>query len=379
MSRATALLRRAAAFFPISGSAALIVGAIGASAATMAQSPASAPIPIKAIELIPTPDPSLAYNTMAQAMGLFAKHGLVLQMGPKLGGGGPVRVQAIVTKTTDVAVSDIISVLGGIYSGANIKILMVMTPYGDEEVWGQTKYKTLKDALGQTWAVASLGGAQRFNAQMTAEGMGFKSDVFQFVPIPGADGPRLQAIDTGRTQLASLSHLGAALATAKGYTKQVHVILPHTAKYTPPVPRIVIVARADWIKNHEQAATRYVEMMLDAGRQWQDHAGAWVDPAEKIFTNSGLNGQQLKAAWKLFRDGGYFSVNGGVNYAATQKIMNLFFKLRNEAPNQYLSKPSDVYDTGPLQAALDKMGVVKGTPGLPDNPDWYHNKGVAAK
>jgi len=379
MSRATALLRRTAAFFLIPGSAALIVGAIGASAATMAPAPAGASMPIRATELIPTPDPSLAYNTMAQAMGLFAKYGLALQMGPKLGGGGPVRVQAIATKTTDVAVSDIISVLGGIYSGAKIKVLMVMTPYGDEEVWGQTKYKTLKDALGQTWAVASLGGAQRFNAQMTAEGMGFKPDAFQFVPIPGADGPRLQAIDTGRTQLASLSHLGAALAAAKGYTKQVHVILPHTAKYTPPVPRIVIVARADWIKNHEQAATRYVEMMLDASRQWQDHASTWVDPAEKIFTNSGLNGQQLKAAWQLFRDGGYFSVNGGVNYAATQKIMNLFFKLRNEGPNQYLSKPSDVYDTGPLQTALDKMGIAKGTPGLLDNPDWYRNKGVAAK
>ncbi len=370
------LLQRRTAIFLVSGSVALMTGAFGVAPVNAAQ---GAPSPIKATELIPTPNPSLAYNTMAQAMGLFAKHGLVLQLGPKLGGGGPVRVQAVTTGSTDVATSDIISVFGGIYSGAKLKILMVMTPYGDEEIWGLNKFKSMKDAVGQSWAVASLGGAQRFNAQMTAEGMGFKSDAFRFVPIPGADGPQLQAMDTGRTQLATLSHLGAALAAAKGYTKQVHVLIPHTAKYTPPIPRIVIVAREDWIKSHEAVATHYVETMLDAGRQWENHASTWVTPAQKIFANSGLDAQQLKAAWQLFRDGGYFSVNGGINYAATQKIMDLFFKLRNESSNQYLSKPSDVYDTGPLRAALDKMGVVKGTPSLPDVPDWYDSKAAAAK
>jgi len=378
MSKASALLHRTTAVLLTAGLATVVAAAIEAPAVG-APGAAGAAIAIKATGLVPTPDPSLSYNAMANAMGLFAKHGLALQPDPKLGGGGPVRVQAIVTKTTDVATSDIISVLGGIYSGAKIKVLMVMTPYGDEEVWGQKKYKTMKDAVGQTWAVASLGGAQRFNAQMTAEGMGFKPDAFQFVPIPGADGPRLQALDTGRTQLATLSHLGAALATAKGFTKSVHVILPHTSKFTPPVPRIVIVARADWLKNHKAAATRYVETMLDASRQWEDDPGSWVDAAQKIFGNSGLNAQQLKAAWQLFHDGGYFSVNGGINYAATQKIMDLFFKLRKEGPNQYVSKPADLYDTGPLKTALDHMGVVKGTPGLPDVPDWYGSKSASAK
>jgi hypothetical protein len=84
-----------------------------------------------------------------------------------------------------------------------------------------------------------------------------------------------------------------------------------------------------------------------------------------------LSEKQLQAVWQEFRDGGYFSVNGGINYAATQKVMDLFFKLRKEKPNEYISKPSDLYDTGPLTRALDKMGIAKGTPGLPDTPDWY--------
>jgi ABC-type nitrate/sulfonate/bicarbonate transport system substrate-binding protein len=212
-------------------------------------------VKITATELTPFPDPSLAYNRMAQAMGLFAKHGVELQLGPDLAGGGPERVQAVVTKATDIATSDMIAALGGIYSGADIRVLMVMTPYGDEEIWGQNKYKTMKDALGQTWAIASLGGAQRFNGQMMLQGMNLNPDGFRWVAIGGGDGPALQALESGRTQLASLSHLGAELAEAKGYTTNIHVVVPHTAKYTPPVPRLVVLAREDWIKSHEDAAT----------------------------------------------------------------------------------------------------------------------------
>ncbi len=126
--------------------------------------------------------------------------------------------------------------------------------------------------------------------------------------------------------------------------------MQHSAKYTPPMPRLVVVAQTDWLKTHQDEATRYVELMLDANRQWENNADSWVDAAKKIYPEAGLNDQQLHAAWQLFRDGGYFSVNGGINYAATQKVMDLFFKLRSESPNQYLSKPADIYDTGPLQS-----------------------------
>jgi ABC-type nitrate/sulfonate/bicarbonate transport system substrate-binding protein len=376
LSRARASVRHTTAVVVFAAAAAL---AVGVPALMTAQAAGDAPFKLVATDLEPVPDPSLAFNEMVQAMGLFAKYDLVYQAGPKLGGGGPARVQAIATGATDVATSDIISVFGGIYAGADLRVLLVMTPYGDEQIWGRNQYKTLKDAVGQTWGVASLAGAQRFNAQMAAEGMGFKPDAFRFTAIPGADGARLQALDTGRTQITNLSHLGAVTAEAKGFTKDVHVLVPHTAKYTPPIPRLVVVAKESWIKAHPEAAERYVEMMLDAGRQWQDNSKSWTDAAAKIYVGSGLNEQQYLTAWKEFRDGGYFTLNGGINFAATQKVMDLFYKLRNESPNKYLSTPASVYDTGPLQAALDKMGVVKGNPTLPDNPDWYHGKGLASK
>ncbi len=339
---------------------------------------ASAGLPVTVTELEPIPNPSIAFDRMAIAMGLPQKHGLDLKLGPDLAGGGPERIQAVVTNNTDLATGDIIAAMGAIHSGAKIKIVMIMTPYGDEEVWGQNKYNTMKEAEGQTWGVASLAGAQRFNGQMAVQGLGLGPDAFRWVAIGGGDGPELQALESGRVQLGSLSHLGAVQAAAKGLTKTIHVVLPHTAKYTPPVPRLAVVARSEWLKDHQPAATAYVEMVLDMMRQWENDPQSWVKPAAAIFTNSGMDAQQLEKGWQGFRDGGYFSVNGGVNLAATQKIMELFFKLRSDSPNQNLSKPADLYDTSPLKAALDKIGVVKGTPGLPDTPDWYQS-GTAQK
>jgi ABC-type nitrate/sulfonate/bicarbonate transport system substrate-binding protein len=369
MCMASTILRHRAALIAVAGAAALLAGAPAAMRAL-----AAGPISINATELEAAPDPSLSFNGMANAMGLFAKYGLTYVAGPALGGGGPARVQAVATNNTEVGGSDIISVMGGVYSGAKIKILFVNTPYGDEEIWGSDKYKTLKDAVGQSWGVASLGGAQRFNAQLTVEGLGFKPDAFRWVAISGTDAARLQALDTGRTQITDLSHLGAALAKAKGFTEQVHVLVAHTSQHTPPIPRLVMVARADWLASNKEVATRYVETLLDANRRWESNADAWVDAAMKIYAQSGMTRDQLKAAWQEFHDGGYFSVNGGINLAATQKVVDLFFKLRNEGPNQYLKTAADIYDTGPLQAALDKMGVVSGTAGLPDTPDWYKKK-----
>ena len=353
----------------ILGAAALIAGP----APVRAQA-ASAGLPVTVIELEPIfRIRRLSMSRMAIAMGAPPKHGLDLKLGADLAGGGPERIQAVVTNNTDLATSDIIATMGAIESGAKIKILMVMTPYGDEEVWGQDKYKTMKDAEGQSWGVASLAGAQRFNAQMAVQGLGLAPDAFHWFAVGGGDGPNLQALDSGRVQLGSLSHLGAIQAEAKGFTKTIHVLVPHTAKYTPPVPRLVVVARSEWLKDHQPTAIAYVEMMLDIMRQWNDNAQAWVKPAAAIYTDSGMDEKQLEQGWQAFRDGGYFSVDGGVNLAATQKIMDLFFQLRGDKPNENLSKPADLYDTGPLKAALDKMGVVKGVPDLPDTPDWYQS------
>lgn len=83
-------------------------------------------------------------------------------------------------------------------------------------------------------------------------------------------------------------------------------------------------------------------MMLDAMRQWPNDSNSWLAAAGKMFKNSGLSQAQLQHVWSEFRVGGYFSVNGGVNFAATQRLMDMFFRLRHESPNGSLSKPAEV-------------------------------------
>ncbi len=213
--------------------------------------------------------------------------------------------------------------------------------------------------------MASLGGAQRFNAQMTVQGLGLDPNAYKWVAIGGGDGPALQALDTGRTQLASLSHLGAAMAEGKGFAKTIHVVLPHTATYTPPMPRLVVVApKKSWIKDHEDAATLYVEMMLDMMRQWQDHADAWITPADKIFANSGVSDAQLQTVWQ--RVPGRWLLFGEWRRQLRRTAEDhgsVLPAARRGRPTNISPSRTHAYDTGPLSKALDKMGVVK--PGRP--------------
>ncbi len=294
-------------------------------------------------------------------MGLFEKYGLKLDLGPKLGGGGPARVQAVVTDNTEVATSDIISVLGGIYSGAKIKILMVMTPYGDEEVWG---HEQVQDAQGRRGP--DLGRRQprrRPTLQCADDGRRHGLQVRR-VPMgrhirrrrgaPGGIGYRPHAADQ-----PVASRCGDWPKPRASPSKSTSSCC--TPRSTPRRSRgLSWWRRRAGSRTHQDVATRYVEMMLDANRQWQNNASSWVDAAAKIYQGSGLDDQQLHAAWQLFHDGGYFSVNGGINFAATQKIMDLFFKLRSESPNNTLVEAGRHLRHRPAQGGARQDGRRQG-------------------
>ena len=76
----------------------------------------------------------------------------------------------------------------------------------------------------------------------------------------------------------------------------------------------------------------------------------------------------LKTDMVYLTKGGFWAENGGINYAAAQKVLDLFFEIRGDKPNQHLSKAADVFNTGPLKKVLDRVGVIKGSR---DEPDWY--------
>ena len=109
-----------------------------------------------------------------------------------------------------------------------------------------------------------------------------------------------------------------------------------TRRNTPRRCRGSSSSRAtDWLKDHQAAATRYVEMMLDMMRQWEDHARRLGQAGHGHLHQQRHDRAAIaNRAGRPFRDGGYFSVNGGINFAATQKIMDLFFKLRERQPER---------------------------------------------
>ncbi len=325
---------------------------------------AKSPIKIVTMELTPAPDPTLAYHRMVNELGLFEKYGLDAEI-KAAGGGGPAKVQILVAGEADVATSDIIAALSAVYAGTDIRVLFVPSARYGSPIFGQKKYKTLKDAKGKQWGIASLGGSQRFYSILTVRALGLSEKDFKWKAV-GSTPTAVPALLNRRVELITVNPIGAQTLKRQEGAEDVHALIENTAKYTPPFPNFVLIARNKWVKENPEAAERYVEMFLDASRQWSKKAEAWVEPSRRIF--KALTKGELTEVYGTMTKDGFWAENGGINYAAAQKVLDLYFEIRGDKPNQYLSKAADVFNTGPLKKVLDRVGVIKGSR---DKPDWY--------
>lgn len=326
--------------------------------------PAPAPLKVVAMELTPTEDPSLSFFRMAAAMDIYKQYGLdpVIKAA---GGGGPAKVQALVAGEADVAVSDIIAAFSAVYEGTDVRVIFVPTARYGSPIFAQKDYKTLADAKGKQWGIASLGGSQRFYSTLVVRALGLSEKDYLWQAV-GGSATAVPALVNRRVEVATITPTAAPLIRKMADAGNVHTLIQNTAKFTPPFPNFVIIARNRWVERNAEAAERLVAMFLDASRQWSSRPDSWLNPSAKIF--KALNREELTDVYKTIAGDGYFAENGGINYKATQTVLDLYFEVRGDRPNKELGKGSDVFNTGPLKRVLDRKGVIKGSR---DEPDWY--------
>jgi len=342
----------------------LIVVCLASAPKVAAAAGAKTPIKIVAMELNPAPDPTTSYHDLAKEMGLFQKYGLDAEI-KAAGGGGPAKVQIIVAGEAAVAVSDIIAAFSAVFESTDVRVLFVPSARYGSPIYGLKKYRKLEDAKGKQWGIASLGGSQRFYSILTVRAMGLSEKDFKWQAV-GGSATAVPALLNRRVDLVTITPTAAPRLMKQEGAENVHALVENTAEYTPPFPNFVLIARNKWVKENPEAAERYVEMMLDASRQWSKKAEAWVEPSSRIFNV--LTKDELREVYGTLTKGGFWAENGGINYAAAQKVLDLFFEIRGDKPNQHLSKAADVFNTGPLKKVLDRVGVIKGSR---DEPDWY--------
>jgi ABC-type nitrate/sulfonate/bicarbonate transport system substrate-binding protein len=344
-----------------------------APAAAPAASPAAAAKPATAkpanvlkttaLELNPTPDPIVAFIDDTQDLGLFTQNGLEVDI-KRAGGGGPAKVQALVAGEADVAVSDIIAGFSATYEGTDVRAIFVSSARYGWVVASKQKYTAPEQLKGQQIGVPSLGGSSRFGGTLTFKAFGVADSDVQWQAIGGTT-QLLQAQFAGRTEAVVISPM--AIPLLKGpEAADTKILVENSAQYTPPFPNFVILARNSWVEANPEAADRYVKSFLDASRQLAKDKAAFTRLTLKYFPD--LTQADAEGVWQNVTEQGYWAENGGINYAATQGLLDVYFEVRGDKPNDKLAKAADVYNTAPLKRVLDRERVLAESR---DQPDWY--------
>jgi ABC-type nitrate/sulfonate/bicarbonate transport system substrate-binding protein len=334
-----------------------------ASPAAKAEAKALTPIRTVALELNPTPDPIVAWVDVTNELGLFQKNGLNVEI-KRSGGGGPAKVQALVAGEADIAVSDIIAGFSGVYEGTDVRTIFVPTARYGWAIVAKKQYTAPEQLKGKQVGVPSLGGSSRFGGLLAFKAFGIADREVQWQAI-GGTAQLLAAQFSGRTEASVLSPTAIPLLKGQEAADH-HLLVPNTAKYTPPFPNFVIIARNKWIQENPDAAERYVKSFLDMSRLLVKDQDAFVRVAQKFLPD--MAREDAASLWKLVTDEGFWAVNGGINLQATQELLNTYFEVRGDKPNDKLAKAADAFNTAPLKKVLDAEKVQSGTK---DEPDWY--------
>ena len=320
---------------------------------------------VRLMELTPSPDPNLSYALETQELGLFQKHGVNVEI-QHAGGGGPQKVQILVSGSTDITMTDIISYYSAAYQSKDLTAIFAPVARFGVPVAAAPNIAKVDDLKGKQVSVPSLAGAARFLMTMAFEKQGVKDQDIKWLAIPDTS-ESLKAIVAGRVPAGYISTAAIPLIQQDPqYQGKVHVLMPSTAEYTPPWPNFEFITKKAWLQQHLDEAERIDEALLEMERTFSKDQTAYATTANKIFP--ALSVDQAKDVWKLLTDTGNWADNGGINFPGLQTALDTYLKAQNLQPNGNLSKAQDAFDTAPLKAALDKMGVVSDSK---DVPDWY--------
>lgn len=320
---------------------------------------------VRLMELTPAPDPNLSYALMTQELGLFQKHGVNVAI-QHAGGGGPQKVQILVSGSSDVVMTDIISMYSGFYQSSDMTAIFAPVARFGLPVAAQTNITDVKQLVGKQVSVPSLAGAARFLMTMAFEKQGVKDQDVKWLAIPDTS-ESLSAIAAGRVPAGYISTAAIPLIQQNPeYKGKVHVLIDSTARYTPPWPNFEFITKKAWLQQNADAAERIDEALLDMERTFAKDQNAYAMVANKIFPQ--LSVEQAKQVWQLQTDTGAWAENGGINLQGAQTALDAYLKAQNEKPNNNLPNSAAGFTTAPLKAALDKMGVLGDSK---DIPDWY--------
>ncbi|HEY6959470.1 MAG TPA: ABC transporter substrate-binding protein [Candidatus Limnocylindria bacterium] len=248
----------AAALFVVSacgGSANQNAGQSSAAAATTTATAKASPISIKSSYGNVTPANLAPF--MAQELGLFAKHGLDVDL--QLIDGGTASAAALVSGQTQFGNFGGTETMSGVIGGSDMEAITLFVPVTPWQFLAKSDYKSPADLKGKVVGVASIGGSAYVAAQTSLQGLGVdpKADV------------NIQAF--GSTANLTKGMLGGAAYAGPGHPPDTvallaggfKVIYDLASQKVPATDNCTVVLKS-WATSHKDVVQAYVDAEIEA-------------------------------------------------------------------------------------------------------------------
>lgn len=258
MHPGTARSHRSLSLLGISLAIGLVTGACSSAGDTPA-SGRDAPADTISIQAPPITDAASLY--LAQKEGLFAKHGLKVEIA--VGQGGAAIAAALQSGSTDLGMVNYVSAIGGISNGLPISLVAEATRGTAKSfglvVPGDSPVTSVSDLKGKTIGVISTGSISDLTSNVQLAEAGLSADDVKYVNVPR---PNLLSAVGSQVDAVSLNEPTLSTALARGD----RLVLD---AYTGPIAEMPVAgyfATSDWVKNHAGAAKRFADALAEAAQ-----------------------------------------------------------------------------------------------------------------
>lgn len=259
--------------------------------------------------------------------------------------------RALITGSSDVAMTGPLNVFNAIENGAEIKWIGSWQTTVDYVVVAGKSVGSLKDLQSKTFASSGPSGLPQVLPSMLFKKMGVTTSGLKFVSV-GGHSARLQAVIAGKADAAIVNELTGLIGEKSG---SVHIIASVPEQF-PYLGYIVLAVRNGDIHNPDKkpAFEALMNGSIRGARFIQSH------PAEaaKILAKylKGIDSETLESVLVRLNGKGVWPVNGGLDKEVATFTADLEYEL-GETKRKFT--PDQVMDDTAVKAALAKVGAAK--------------------
>lgn len=248
--------------------------------------------------------------------------------------------------------------------GQNVKIVAALGSTSPFSLVARSDIRSVTDLKGKNFGDISPTGSVAVMRGHILNKAGMKDGDVQMVIIPGGYSQLTAAMIAGRVD-AALLQWSFALQARKEPTLHVLDDNPTAGGWALYGYRFAGV-KGEWADKNPEAVEGFVAGLIAATRALASDRNTYMTQLRSFFPK--MTDDDATEMYKLQADGGYWSVNGGVDPAGIQRNLD-YYRGALVATGASAAPATGLLDTKYAKAALDKLGgpVASRT----DPASWY--------